>query len=83
MTIGSILQVATIMAVASGTGAAIGTVATFTVGTRDEPSIIIRLDGTATPRNCRLVDTAGSETRARILDCGERVRPENAFDVRP
>lgn len=82
MTIGSILQVATIITVASGAGAAIGTVATFAVGTRDEPAIVIRLDGAA-PRDCRVVDTAGSETRARILDCGERVKAENRSDVRP
>lgn len=85
MTVGNILQAAAAMALASGVGAAIGnlTVASFTVSTRAEPAIVIRLDGTSTTRTCRVVDTAGSETRARILDCGERAMPENDLHVRP
>lgn len=85
MTIGNILQVATIMALASGSGAAVGnlTIASFRVSTRAEPAIVIRLDGATSPKTCREIDTAGSETRARILDCGERAMPRSDTHVRP
>ncbi|MGO4842897.1 hypothetical protein AB4144_62570, partial [Rhizobiaceae sp. 2RAB30] len=81
----NILQATVVMAIASGAGAAIGnlTVASFAVSTRNEPAIVIRLAGTTTPLNCRVVDTAGSETRARVLDCGEKAMPRSELHVRP
>lgn len=83
MAIGNVLQAATI-ALVSGAGAAIGnlTLASYTISTRSEPAIVIRLDGAspakdkiAAPPDCTEIDTTGSETRARILDCGERAAP--------
>jgi hypothetical protein len=84
MTIGNILQVATIMALASGSGAAVGnlTIASFRVSTHAEPAIVIRLDGATSPKTCREIDTA-SETRAGILDCGEKAIPRSDTHVQP
>ncbi len=80
MALGNLIYAAA-LAVISGAGAALGNfaVASFTVSVQFEPPVVIQFAGKpsmhADPQPddpaCREVDTEGSETRARILECND------------